>query len=254
MNRPNHYEPCFASVPEGAIGRWELLRKFIHRWHGVSLSPTGTSASLVEREQAKLVVTLPQSFREYIAFADQLIAQDAFGILRDAYAVTRLEEHKATSLMLQCEGDVYWGVTDANLVNDDPAVEMYHLDFESDATERFVHGGTESPSITSFVFGHMAHYLNGAGGGCLVGVKVTDKFQSEMHAAFSAGSLLGDIQIFEKQDLIVLLVPDAYEPGEHHMFVEVFRPMPLSAIPECVLEHTNNGGAFHGMFANRLRY
>jgi hypothetical protein len=247
----NSYEPCFATVPETSTGRWELLREFTRRWHGIALAPVDRISSLVYREQATLSIRLPTSFREYIAFAEELTAQAAFGILRDTYDVCRLEEHSATSLLLQCEGDVYWAVKDENLIADDPAVEMYYLDYDND--ERFVHGGTEWPTITSFVLGHMAHYLNGAGGGCLVSVEATDGLITELNNSFAVHSQLGNIQIFEKQDVIVLLVPNSFERNDHHMFVEVFRPMPLSEIPECILKHTMNGGAFHGMFASRLQ-
>lgn len=40
-----------------------------------------------------------------------------------------------------------------------------------------------------------------------------------------------------------------YEPYRYNMLVEVFRLIAIAQIPECVLAHTKNGGAFHGMFA-----
>jgi|GEM_PF-3510960 len=250
MTTNRSYQPCFATVPDSWLGRWGLLREFTRRWHGLSLRPPGRYSSRVEREQSKLGIVLPPSFQEWLAFADELLAQDAFEILRDCYEITRIEEQGATSLLLQGEGDVYWAIRDENLTDSDPPVDTYCLDYESGDEDRFSLCGTEWPHITTFIFGHMAHFLDGKGGGCFVRVEATDDFLNEMHKAFPVNSCFDTIHIFEKQDLIVLILPTEYDPEKYHMLVEVFRPIPMSDIPNCVLVRTNNGGAFHGMFAS----
>lgn len=243
------YEPCFHNIPDTWSGRWQLVREFTRRWHGVTLSEVGQHTSVVQSKESELGIKLPPSFREWVAFSTELIAQGSFGILRDCYEVTRLEEHRATSLLLQGEGDVYWAVKDENLGEPDPPIDMYFLDYESETSDRFVHCATEYPHLTSFVLGHMSYFLHGKGGGCLVRVNPSDEFLAEMHAAFPVQSKFDDLLIFEKLNLIVMLFPTGSKTDECHMLVELFRPIPMREIPDCIIAHTTNGGAFHGMLA-----
>jgi hypothetical protein len=50
-----------------------------------------------------------------------------------------------------------------------------------------------------------------------------------------------------------MIMPPQFGIEEHHLLVEVYRPMPMDQIPDCVLAYTKNGGAFHGAFAPNLR-
>ncbi|NEO88215.1 MAG: hypothetical protein F6J87_28750 [Spirulina sp. SIO3F2] len=245
------YEPCFTTIPNTTLGRWKLLREFARRWHGVSLGSVGVESSLVKQEQTRLGVNLPLSFREYIAFADELIAQNAFRILRDGYRVRRLDEHSATSLLLISENDVYWAVKDEFFADDDPPVDIYFLDYDNDKERRFIGRGTRYPSITSFVLEHMAHFLYGKGGGFCVRVELTDANRNEMYAVFPVTSQMDNIQIFEKKNIVVFLISDINDNKRQMMHVNFFRPIPTAEIPECLKACTSNGGCFHGEFANK---
>lgn len=250
MIKNDNYEPCFVTIPDTTLGRWELLREFTRRWHGVSLASVGAESSFVTGEQTRLGVNLPLSFREYIAFDDELFSQNACGILRDSYRVVRLDDHSATSLMLISENDVYWAVKDENLSDDDPPVETYYLDYGNE--ERFIYGGTAWPTITSFVLGHMAHFLYGRGGGCCIRVKLTDETRNEMYEAFPVTSQMDNIQIFEKQNIVVFLISDIDGNQKETILVNFFRSIPIIEIPNCIMAHTGNGGCFYGEFANKL--
>jgi hypothetical protein len=246
MTQHSDYHPCFAAVPDTWDGRWALLREFVRRWHGFTLGPVGRRSPLVEQEESRLGLRLPPSFREYVSFSEELIAQNAFGILRDCYEVTRLEAHSAISLLLQGEGDVYWAVTLEDFNKEDPPVNTYYLDYDND---EFVYGGLDSPFITSSLLSHMAHYLYGKGGGFLVGLNPTETFLTEMRRAFPVTTRFGNLQLFEAENIFAMIMPPEFGVEEHHLLVEVYRPMPMDQIPNCVLAHTKNGGAFHGAFA-----
>ena len=246
MKQQRDYQPCFATVPDTWQGRWTLLREFVRRWHGLSLGPVGAGSMLVDTEESKLGLQLPPSFREWIAFAEELSAQNAFEILRDCYEVTRLESHSAISLMLQGERDLYWAVKEEDFKSEDPPVNTYYLEYEE---KGFVHYGLDSPFITSFVLGHMAHFLHGNGGGFLVSLKLSEGFLEEMYQAFPVATRFGHLQVFEKENIIAIIMPPQFGDQEHYLLVEVWRPIPMEQIPNCVLEYTKNGGAFHGSFA-----
>ena len=246
MTDQRDYQPCFATVPDTWDGRWAVLREFVRRWHGFSLGPVGGRSLLVKQEESKLGLQLPPSFREYVSFSEELTGQNAFGILRDWYEVNRLEPYAAVSLLMQAEGDVYWAVKLEDFNKEDPPVNTYYLEYEKDD---FVLGGLDSPFITSFVLGHMAHFLYGKGGGFLVGFKPTETFLAEMRRAFPVSARFGHLHLFEAENIFAMIMPPQFGIEEHHLLVEVYRPTPMERIPDCVLAYTKNGGAFHGVFA-----
>ena len=108
MNYGNHVEPVFREVPwmRNAGGR----REFVERWHGIPMDDVGGHQDAIAKLEKQHNVTLPPSFREWIAFAHDLLDAEKFGIvMRDGYhfenlvGVTGVE---AFSLMLQAEGDL----------------------------------------------------------------------------------------------------------------------------------------------------
>jgi hypothetical protein len=248
LSKPQDYEPCFATVPDTWHGRWDLIREFARRWYGVSLGAVGAPSRLAQQAQLVLPQPLPPSFGEYCSFAEELKAQNAFGILRDDFEINRVPGNDATSLLLQGEGDVYWAVKDENLGEADPPVDVFYQDCSSGTGESFAHVGTCSTSITSFLLGHMAHFLHGAGGGCLVEVAPTAEFITAMRAAFPVGSEFGDLRIFEKQNVFALVLKPIFDE-QHYLLVEVWREILETEIPDCVWAQTKHGGAFHGMLA-----
>lgn len=251
MTQQRDYLPCFAAVPDTWDGRWAVLREFVRRWHGFPLGPVGRHSSLVEQEQSKLGLALPPSFREYVSFSEELTAQNTFGILRDCYEVSRLEAHSAVSLLLQGEGDVYWAVKLEDFNEDDPPVNNYYLDYDK---SEFVHLSLDSPLITSWLLGHLAHFLCGKGGGFFVALKPTETFLADIRRAFPVTARFGDLQVFESENIFAMIAPPGFGDAEYHLLVEVYRPMPMKRIPDCVLAHTRNGGYFHGAFIPKRKW
>lgn len=247
MKRPTDYQPCFAHVPDDWQGRWTLLRRFVRRWYGVSLRPVGARSTLVEIEKHRIACRLPPSLCQWIAFAEELTAKDVFGrILRDIYDVSKLEAHAAILFLRQAEDDVYWAVKADDLDRDDPPVNTYCLDYE---TNQFVPGGLVAPSLTSFILRRMAHLLHGLGGGFRVNFKLSDAFLDEMRRSFVVASEYDNLRLFESQDILAMIEPAQFGPEDHNLLVEVWSPIPMVKIPKCVRAHAKNGGAFHGVFA-----
>jgi hypothetical protein len=217
------YEPCFARVPRTWKGRWELLREFTRRWHGADVGPVGRLPKRVAREEKKLGLQLPPSFREWISFADELIAKGLFSdLLRDCYEVKRLREHRAISLMIQGESDAYWAVKECNLRQSDPPVEYYALDYEAD-NPTFFHRSQFASRITSFVLIHMAH-LCGKGGA--FGASVPSRTTvNELQAAFPVASAFGELIVLENTNVFGLVFPDCYgDPKQQRIIVAAYKP------------------------------
>jgi hypothetical protein len=249
------YQPCFTPQPTTWDQRWQQLRNFTRAWHGIPLDPVGATSDLPAREEARLGIRFPPAFREWIDFAGELADHNAFStVLRDGYEVSRLQDHRAVSLILQCEGDVYWAVKEEDWGEDDPPVEFYHLDYERDDGEHFAAGGTHSPHITSFVLLHMACFLHGKGGGFGVEIDPSAEFLAQMCESFDAAAKFGDLLIFERPNIFAMIEPAGkYGSDTPRLTVEVFRPIPMSEVPACVRARATNGGSFHGMFAPRRR-
>lgn len=256
MKLPQNYMPCFTSVPDDWRGRWSLLREFTRRWHGIPVGDAGEPSALADEEEAKLGVTLPPSFREWLGYCEELMAisrgedDTAFEILRDAYEVVRLEveEHRAISLLIQGEADYYWAVKEEHLTQDDPPVDGYPLDYERPFSEsHFRHDGEVAPHITSFVLERLAYFLHGNGGGALVTVKLNDKFLAQMRAAFPVAVRFDHLYLFEKENIFALLIPHQHHPTEYLLSVDIWQPVPRNQVPDCIWENLRRGGAFHGM-------
>jgi hypothetical protein len=253
------YLPVFQEVPDGWKERWRLLRELTERWHGIAMPDVGGRVKEVRKIERKLGLKLPPSVREWVAFGCDLESQSQFSkVLRDSYDVRKLEDLSAVSLLLQCEGDCYWAVREDDLEAPDPAVQDCTLDYEDEEENRFVEHGHNpfAPHVTTFVFQHMAGYLNGNGGGFGTGVQVTDQLIRQLTAAFPFRSQFDGLRVFEKRNMIVLLGESPYRaPGdtESHIQVEVWKRLPKREVPAFLWEFTRNGGYFHGMFIPKTR-
>lgn len=239
------YEPVFFSVPDDWHTRWKLLREFIRRWHNVKLQDVGYKSDLVQKEEKKLGVVLPPSFREWISLASELLEEGRFNIFRDSYEVANLTDLSAISLLLQSEGDYYWAVKNQNLAFEDPPVEGYWLDYRL-TPERFVWFIRDAEHITSFVFGHLAYFLHGEGGGCSVEITIDDDFLYQMKHSFDTFSMFDHLSIFEKPNIIAIIIPDPSDK-RHNLLVEIWKTISRKEIPECINDRIRGGGGFHGM-------
>lgn len=71
MTKPASYEPVFAYVPDDVLARWELIREFIRRWHGIPLPPVNPHYTpLLELPLPDYV--LPRSLLQWLSLVDDL--------------------------------------------------------------------------------------------------------------------------------------------------------------------------------------
>lgn len=63
-------EPEFRhGIPDGWRDRWRLIREFTERWHRIPMPDVGGRQNEIAEAEARLKRELPQSLREWIAFA-----------------------------------------------------------------------------------------------------------------------------------------------------------------------------------------
>jgi hypothetical protein len=55
-----------------------------------------------------------------------------------------------------------------------------------------------------------------------------------MRRAFSVAVRFGHLQLFESENIVAMIMPPQFGIEEHHLLVEVYRPMPMEQIPVCV--------------------
>lgn len=227
MGIEHHYEPCFANIPESASERWTLLRKFISRWHNLNLPLLRDPEQAAQDYEYTLKRTLPDSIREWIALSKDLIAIEAFQkVMRDIFDVSHMHRFSCTTLMLQCENDVYWTVRDKNLEAPDPPVDYIYRDIDND---KWTDGANESASLTSFVLGHMAYYL---GTGFVRTRDVDESLVTAMESVFPVATDFDGLRVFEMTDLISFV---RRRPNDYYTLIVARKnSLPESQLPECI--------------------
>jgi uncharacterized protein (TIGR02996 family) len=250
MRYGTDYEPVLGTVPDDWKGRWRLLREFVERWHGVPMGDVGRHADVIAATEAELGLALPPSFREWIAFASDLMDRKKFDrVLRDCYEVRDLDDLSAVSLMIQGEADYYWAVKKEHLTLPDPPVHGYSLDYEGDA-DRFIEQGPFAPHVTSFVFRHMLSYCHGKGGG--FGARVDADYGPlirRLTEAFPVQSRFEGLRVFEAENVLVSFGPSPYaEDDQPELQVKVWKPEAGLHAPAFLRDIVSGGGWFHSIF------
>jgi len=229
MGIAHSYEPCFEHVPDDPAERWTLLREFVCRWHNINLPHLRDCERASNCEEDELSIRFPHSLREWVAFSKDLITLGEFDhVLRDCYRVARLKGHRATSIMLQGEGDVYWAVTDQNLQQADPQIDEYVEDFD-EPKRPFVHGRIHSPTTTSFVLGHMSYFL---GPGYVRSNGIDDSLIQDMSKEFPVVVRFDHLQVFEKRNLVAFINPQ--NGGHRTLIVACHSNFTDDDMPPCI--------------------
>ena len=247
------YQPLFSVTPDSWPERWAAIREFTRRWLQIDLPdslPEGGEAGRAEREMegvaARLRVRFPPSLREWMRFAEALIARGKFDVFRDNYAVEWDRDHPGFSLMVQVEGDLYWAVRKRNLRLDDPPVDGYGLDYEREDVV-FYHEGRVAEHITSFVLGHLFSYLPWDGP-FSVNIGEVDETLGELREAFDVYTRWDHLHIFEKKNMLAVLYPATFGAEKLRLDVKLWKPIPRDEVPGYVLEKARKSGWSHGVF------
>ncbi len=223
----HHYEPCFFSIPDSISDRWTLLREFVSRWHNLDLPLLRDPERASHEIEYSLNRKLPNSIREWIAFAHDLVAINSFEhVMRDIFEVSRMNRFSCTTLMIQGEGDVYWTIADNNADLDDPPVDCLHRDID---TNEWTEGWNDSRSLTSFALGHMAYFL---GPGFVRTKDIDDSVVSAMDQEFPIAVDFDGLRVYEMTDMISFVRRRSVD--DYTLIVARKDQLPESEMPESV--------------------
>jgi hypothetical protein len=245
-------EPVFRHPPKDWKEWWRLVREFTERWRRISLADVGGRQDELQATSAQLGRELPPSMCEWVAFAhDVRTSSDYHNVLRDVYQMEELQGHSAISLLLQCEGDYHWAVRHTDLTIPDPPVYGFHWDFEApDPENTFVLDASNpnpvAEALSQFALSYSLSYAHGTGGGFGTDVDDSEELLRQLEEAFPVHFVLREMEIFEKNNMLVRL---NHWRDREYISVEVFKPLPRAELPPFLLEYTQHGGYFHGMFA-----
>ncbi|MBX9626606.1 MAG: TIGR02996 domain-containing protein [Gemmataceae bacterium] len=237
--------------PDGWRERWRLIREFTERWHGLPMPDVGGRQVEVAEVEQRLGRTLPPSTREFVAFAHDARRNDNyFDFFRDSYQMEDVPGHPAVSLVLQGEGDYHWAARHEDLVLADPPVFGYHSDYKNDDYSAFVPDNRNpvTDTLTEYVFEYARGYTHGRGGGFGVTATEPDRLIPRLAAALPCRARFGSHEVFEADDVLVVVGPSFWAEGEARLDVEVCRTIPRDRVPPILWEYCRNGGSFHGMF------
>lgn len=162
------YRPQLREVPTGPAGWWATLQGIVGSWHSVDLGALTVGTAERERLWRDAGLDVSSAVDQWAAFHGVLLDAGLFSrVMRDDYALEWHDDLQAVTLLLQGEGDLYWGIEAGHLADEDPPVTTWLLDDESDGWRRFV---TWTPSTTNFVLTHILSYLHGSAAGFSVRV------------------------------------------------------------------------------------
>jgi uncharacterized protein (TIGR02996 family) len=267
MDYGQHCEPLFRGqpFPDDVRDAWRLIREAHERWTGEPMPDVGGHADEVAETEKRLGLTLPQSVREFVAFAHDLCPNRGGRVgafYRDIYTLEAVLGQPALSLVLQGEGDIHWAIRHSDLRSPNPPVYAYCQDYDGGgASEAFVPAPTAPNStVTEFVFLYMWAYTHGQGdfntsldtpatlrrqlvewARCHTLVARSELFMWDDHGA--------TVELFESSDWSVML-STADGGGESHVTVKVWRPPPPGfALPTFLEPLLPTGGSYSGLFA-----
>jgi hypothetical protein len=102
-------------------------------------------------------------------------------------------------------------------------------------------------TVSAWVLQYAIGYTHAPGGGFRVDIAKPAKLIRDLTAAFPIRTSLGDLELFEAENILVRLAPSESTSGKQ-VAVEVAKPLPREAIPSFLWACTRKGGSFHGMF------
>jgi uncharacterized protein (TIGR02996 family) len=231
------YQPILGDIPDGWRERWRLLRAWVERWHKIPVGDIGSQRTRIADVEKTVGYSLPPSVQEWIAFVYDVLDAKAYErVFRDAISFEEVEGQSAFSLMIQGEADYHWTVRKEHLRTEDPPVDGYALDYETEES-RFIHDRPIAKRVTTWAFQFLIAYLDisGAGGfGGNLDAPSTARVIEEMKASFPVFAEFDDVRVFEAPNVVADVSPMPYSSDESTVSVHVWRPIALKLLPPCV--------------------
>lgn len=239
------YDPIFRS---GVRERWRLVREFTERWHGADVPDVGGRQNEVEEAERRLGGRLPESVREFVAYAHDL----ADGCMLDRrpkqelslfhcahYQIERLAIRRAVGLINYTLSDCSLGIADEDMNATDPPTHFFLLGSSrsGDYPER-THFDT---SLTRSVFRCLFTDLPTAGK--TEANMFPSEFLARLASDFPIHARFDDADVYEGNETLVFVCG----PPEPEVTTLVRRPIPLASVPGYLIGTDDMGCRSSGM-------
>jgi uncharacterized protein (TIGR02996 family) len=207
----SYYDPIFRDgVPDDSKGRWRLIREFTERWHDIPTADVGGRQAEIRETEQRLGRQLPPSLREYVAFAHDTTRpnrppDEPLTVIRDWLSLEPVPGHRATSIMVHCEGDLHYAIQPEDWLDPDPAIWTYGLTVEGDWVTESPYEPTY-PSLSDLMLDYVLlfmHSMDGFGGR----IVDLDRLRSDLVREFPIHVRVGENEYFEGTAMLVRLYP-----------------------------------------------
>ena len=154
------YQPTLHRFPDDTLGRFQVIREFLSRWHGLDTGTVGRTVDRIGEAEAGLGRSLPLAVRELIVLLDDLDRIDGWGdVLRDCWGLKKVPNCAAFSLLTAGENDRHWGPLFRDLIKEDPPTHEFVPDYERDES-RFKRGSQVAPRVSTWAIEFIVSYLH----------------------------------------------------------------------------------------------
>ena len=153
------YQPTLHRLPDDTSGRFQVLREFLLRWHGLVTGSVGRTVDRVGAAEARVQKRLPLAVREWIVLLDDIDRIDGWGVvLRDCWGLKKVPNCPAFALLTAGEDDCHWGPFYRDLAQEDPPTQEFSPDYERSAS-RFKHSRQVAPRVSTWAIEFIVSYL-----------------------------------------------------------------------------------------------
>lgn len=154
------YPPTLHRFPDDTSGRFQVIRDFLLRWHGLDTGTVGRTVDRVDEAEARVGKSLPLAVREWIVLLDDLDRIDGWKhVLRDCWGLKQVPNCAAFSLLTAGEADRHWGPQFRDLGKEDPPTSEFVPDYERDE-RRFKRGRQVAPRVSTWAIEFIISYLH----------------------------------------------------------------------------------------------
>jgi uncharacterized protein (TIGR02996 family) len=237
--------PLFAhGIPDGWRERWRLIRELMYRWFGPSLPDVGGQKEAIAATETRLSHKLPPSLCEWIAFTNDVV------VSATDEQIHQLNTQPVLSLRFDSGSGFLWCIRLNDLTLDDPPVYPYGSGEEEIVPlhERASDTNLASPTLSQFAFEYVMSLSCPSGGRFMAPVEFPQQLMRDLLADFPVHFTLGKTHFFERDNIMVRLIPDHVAPSGIRMIVDAAGRLLFESVPPILWEYAQKGYAFEGAF------
>lgn len=239
------YLPIFDTDDLTTGERWQKLKIFIETWYEVEIPDKPISTEL-NKPAIDTHLKLPKSIETFCSVANQLQHIEHIypysgqktnkfsAIFRDGIDLSFLEKHKAFTLLLQAEGDIYWGIKQSDFEEENPKVYSYVLNYDIDDNTFELHGPS-NPTVTSFLLNHILLYLSNCSSFGMT-VENVDPIRTLLKTNLKNHIIYDGLELFEDKNLIAFISGTLFDEDHFSFYFHLKDNRAIETLPKPIID------------------